>query len=113
MNKYVTIAPQYAGGVSVQILSWMIDFIIPFTMVLWGMYAVKQAQRGKADTPQAQAYGKLGKVLVVTSLCFVVYAFFIKMISPLPAVWLNVINNGVYLLVYVAIFVVFIIKNKK
>lgn len=107
---------------------WVIDFILPAAMIILGMYYVKRKSlqnvskysgfRTDASMSSQENWKKAhllaGKALILVGVCLAMYAVIIKLIAPISAEWLSLINNGIYILAYIGITIgVNIVIQKK
>lgn len=106
---------------------WFIDFIFPITMIILGYYYYfKKSQQpiSKYSGLRTEftmtsrrnwefAHKFSGKVLIFAGCGLCIYAFVIKLIKPLPVEWLSLINNAIYITVFIAITAVSNRKTKK
>lgn len=98
-------------------LFWIVDLILPVTMIVIGIYYLaKKSKQPISKTSGfrtggsmssckswAMAHRMAGKCLVVGGGVLCLYALIIKLVQPLPAEWLSLVNNGIYIIAYIGI----------
>lgn len=103
---------------------WIIDFIIPFTMIGLGYYyyfkkshkPISKYSGLRTESTMSSrknweyAHKLSGKILIYVGIGLSIYAVIVKILKPLPAEYLSLINNAVYIIVFIAIT---IISNSK
>ena len=107
-------------GEVMRIVFWFIDLLLPCTMIGIGVYYI--ARKSKQQISRAsgfrtaasmssrenwsKAHLLAGKALVVAGCCLAVYAVVIKLAAPISAEWLSLLNNGIYIAVYILLTVI-------
>lgn len=98
-------------------LFWIIDFIMPLTMIFIGVYYFfKKSEQPIHKTSGFRtsasmvsrkswsvAHKLAGKYLIICGIILCIYTFIIKLIQPLKPEWLSLINNAIDIIVYIAI----------
>lgn len=96
-------------------LFWIVDMIIPFTMIIAAFYYNKKAKQNISfisgfRTPLSLsskenwqiAHNIASTVLKKMGIILIFYTILIKLIAPFSAEWLSLLNNGIHLIALIS-----------